>query len=358
MHRNEDAGGAQAALPGAGARADDAPGCDHVLPPAGERVLGLIINPTSRRNRKHLGRIIATAGNRPRIHYRVTEHHDEVSQGLSELAARSVNVLAISGGDGTVSRVLTHLLEERPFTRMPVIAILPGGTANMTAGDIGFRGSVHRAMRRLRDWIEQDAGSVRILRRPILRVQPGTDQPASYGMFFGAGAIVQGIEYTNANIHSRGLKHELSLGLGMARSMWGIARQDPRFIRPSGFAIGIDEQAVAPPQNVVLLLVSSLERLFLNMHPYWGEENGKPLHTTIVQSPATRLIRTLPSLLRGKPGRRLTPESGYLSYNVDKISLGFDGPFTLDGEIMHAHSDSGPVLVSNGGELDFLRIPN
>lgn len=328
-----------------------------VIAPQGEQILGLLINPTSRRNRKHLGEILQLASNCANVHYRVTEQPEEVSHGLTELAARSVNVLAISGGDGTVSRVLTHLLQERPFETMPLVAILPGGTANMTAGDVGLGGSVLAALKRLCNWIETgNSEQVTLLRRPILRIHNGAGQDLNYGMFFGAGAIVQGIEYTNKNIHSRGLKNELSLGVGMARSMWGIARSDPRFIQPTSISIAIDGNPLMPPESVALLLVSSLERLFLNMHPYWGADNGKPLHSTIIRSPARRLLRNLPALLRGRPNRHMSPDSGYLSYNVDRISLSFDGPFTVDGEISHAQIESGPVEISNGGDLTFLRI--
>lgn len=319
-------------------------------------LLGLLVNPTSRRNKRHLDAISQAAAASPKIHLRITESPAEVSRSLAELAVESVNVLAISGGDGTVSRVLTHLLDEMPFEKMPLIAILPGGTANMTAGDIGFRGSVLNTLHRLLNWLENDSGETQIIRRAILRVKPGDGLAPHYGLFFGTGAIVQGIEYTNANIHSRGMKNELSLGLGLVRTMWGIARQDPRFVRPTPVAVGLDDHPCAPAQNMTLLVVSTLERLFLNMHPFWAEDNGKPLHTTIVHSPAKRLIRNLPALLRGKPNRHLSPAAGYLSYNLDKISLSFDGPFTLDGEIVHARVDAGPVVVSDGGELSFLRI--
>jgi len=325
---------------------------------ASNAVLGLVINPNSRRNKRHLDELVRLADQCPGLHQRITEQHEDVPGALEDLAGKSVNVLAISGGDGTVSRILTHLFTHRPFETMPVIAILRGGTANMTAGDVGLRGSVPAALRRLCDWTQNGSGRVQLLRRPVLRVAPGGDQSTRYGMFFGTGAIVQGIEYTNANIHSRGMKNELSLGLGLARSMWGIARQDPRFIRPTSISVGIDGNPMAPARDMILLLVSSLERLFLNMHPYWGEDNGKSLHMTTVHSPAPRLLRNLPSLLRGKPNRTLSSDSQYLSYNIDRIHLDFDGPFTLDGEIVHAHRDSGPVEISNGGELAFLRIEN
>jgi len=319
-------------------------------------LLGLLVNSSSRRSSKQLASIIQIAKACPRMHHSITESPDEVSGTLKEFADKSVNVLAICGGDGTVSRVLTHLLDEKPFEDWPLIAILPGGTANMTAGDVGFRGSVLKTLHRLSVWSEKKSDDGQIIQRPILRVQPGSGQSPSYGMFFGAGAIVQGIEYTNENIHSRGMKSELSLGLGLARSMWGIARQDPRFIQPTRISIQIDDEDAAAPRDTVLLVVSVLERLFLNMHPYWAKANGKPLHATVVHSPAKRLIRNLPALLRGKVNRHLTLESGYLSYNLEKISLNFDGPYTLDGEIMQARAEAGPVEVSNGGELSFLRI--
>lgn len=321
-----------------------------------DRILGVIVNPRSRRNKKHLDDISQAVRNCSKTHYRVADQPGDISKILAEFAAEAVSFLAISGGDGTVSRVLTHLYEERPFETMPVIAILRGGTANMIAGDVGSPGRVAPALQRLRRWIENGAGQIQLQSRPVLRVQPGGNQPDHYGMFFGAGAVVQGIEYTNENIHSRGLKTEFSLGLGLVRSMWGIARQDPRFIRPINISIGIDGNTVASPERFVMTLVSGLERLFLNIHPYWGEDNGRPLHVTTVSSPATRLLRNLPSLLRGKPNRFLSEDKGYLSYNVESISLDFDGPFTLDGEILHAKTKTGPVEINTAGELVFLRI--
>ena len=322
----------------------------------GQLTAGLLINPTSRRNKKHLAEIVQLAESCPRIHYFITDEASDVSAGLSFLASMRVDILVIGGGDGTISEVLTHLFNNRPFESLPPIVILPGGTANMTGGDVGLTGNVLSAMRRLRHWLETSPSQASSHRRPILRVQADSGQAARYGMFFGAGAVVQGINYTNQNIHSRGLKNELSLGLGLVRSMWGISRRDPRFFLPTSMTIGTDGRPHDAQQSVTMMLVSSLERLFLNMHPYWGEENGKPLHVSVIRDPASRFLRTLPSLLRGKPNRYLTPEAGYVSYNVETISLNFDGPFTLDGEIMHAGGDRGPVEISNGGEVEFLKI--
>ena len=317
---------------------------------------GLLINRNSRRSREHLGEIVQLVDRCAHIHYRITDGPEEVSDALSFLAGQSVDLLAIAGGDGTISNFFTQILSEKQFESLPPIVILPGGTANMTGGDVGLKTNVLASIRRLCDWLELKSAQASMHSRSILRVKPGPCQSARYGMFFGAGAIVQGINFTNENIHSRGMKSELSLGVGLMRTLWGISRQDPRFFKPTNMTIGIDYQPHDPQQSVTLMLVSTLERLFLNMRPYWGEENGKPLHVSVIGNPANRFLRTLPSLLRGKPNRHLTPDMGYVSYNVDAISLNYDGPFTLDGEIMHAVGNDGPVEISNGGELVFLKF--
>ena len=126
-------------------------------------LLGLLVNSSSRRSSKQLASIIQIAKACPRMHHSITESPDEVSGTLKEFADKSVNVLAICGGDGTVSRVLTHLLDEKPFEDWPLIAILPGGTANMTAGDVGFRGSVLKTLHRLSVWSEKKSDDGQII---------------------------------------------------------------------------------------------------------------------------------------------------------------------------------------------------
>ena len=58
---------------------------------------------------------------------------------LRELAGREAGLVVINGGDGTVQRVLTELLETRPSSELPSLAILARGMANMTASDVGLR---------------------------------------------------------------------------------------------------------------------------------------------------------------------------------------------------------------------------
>ena len=323
----------------------------------GGQPVGLISNPNSGRNRKQLHAIEHIVANHPRVHHYPTAGPADIPAALASLANQGVPVLAINGGDGTVAQVLTHMLRAGPFEQLPLIVLLPGGTTNMTAGDVGLTGNLERAVRRLCRWADDPRSEGRLLRRPILRVDPGGGRPVAYGMFFGTGAIIQGIEYCRSRIHTKGLVNEIGPGLAMARTMWGIVRQDRRFVLPVAVSVAFEAAAPAPApaEDILILLVSSLERLFLGMRPYWGTENG-PLHVSMIRADANHLLRRLPALLRGKPGRHTGAAEGYQSRNVGRISLSLDGPFTLDGEMYQASRAAGPVTISAGGIITFIRL--
>ncbi len=105
------------------------------------------------------------------------------------------------------------------------------------------------------------------------------------------------------------------------------------------------------------MLVSSLDRLFLGLRPYWGTEDA-PLHCTWVQKPTRKVLRAFPSVIRGKPNQHAGPGNGYFSHNASEIHLWMNGTFTLDGEMYNANTEHGPVILTNGGDIEFLRIGN
>lgn len=324
--------------------------------PANSRpTIGLISNPHSRRNRSQLAAVQGIVANHPNIHHHITQSADEIPHVLQGFAQRGVDVLAVNGGDGTTAQVFSELLEQRPFARLPSVILLPGGTTNMNVGDVGLRGKLIGAVRRMANWAEQGSDDVERLTRPILRAEGSVDGRIACGMFFGTGTIIGGIEYCHNTVHSIGIIDELGPGVVTIRTIWGIARKEPYFSDPTPIRIEFDSATDTQTRQVVLLLISSLERLFLGLRPYWGVENA-PLHCTWVQRPTRKVFRAFPSVLRGRPNRHAGQENGYFSHNAREIRLWIDGAFTLDGEIYHGSTEHGPVTVSNGGDIEFIRI--
>jgi len=315
--------------------------------------IGVLINPLSGGNLNGLGPIRSLIDDFPlAIHHDVQTPRD-VLAALTDFARRDVDLLAVNGGDGTVQAVLTNLFHHRPFAALPMLAILQSGTTSMTARDVGFTGPRLKSLRKLFKWAAAGDGRPQVIRRPVLQVQaPG--HPTRYGMFFGAAAIYQGIQYFHRKVNTRGMKGEIGPGVTMLRFLWSAARQRSDFIPTVPVCIALDDN---PPQQIdsLVVLVSTLERLFFGLYPYWGNESG-PLHYTALRARPRYLLRTLPAVLRGRKGVHATPENGFYSHNAHEIKLILSGGFTLDGQLYTPDSLQEPTVVRNGGTASFLRI--
>ena len=303
--------------------------------------IGLISNPNSGHNRDRFPRIRAMVADCPSVHHVVTGSADDIGPALDEMARLQVKVLAINGGDGTASATLGRMLEGRIFQDVPPIVLLPGGTANMNAGDVGVRGKLLPAVKRFCRWSETGRGVTGTVERCLLRVHANGGN--HYGMFLGAGAVMHGTEYAHREIHARGLRDEFSLALGTARTVWGVFRDDPRFNRHVTISLRLGD-GTAASHDALILAVSTLHRLFFGMRPFWGDEPGQ-LRLTLVEQGCTRFLRTFISIARGRPNRNAVPGSGYISHNADRVQLALEGSLNLDGEI-----------IDTAGPLQFLRL--
>lgn len=313
--------------------------------------VGLISNPRSGHNRDQFERIRSRIARCPQIHHIVTDSPADILPALTELAERQVSVLAINGGDGTASAILGELLESRLFETPPLVALLPGGTANMNAGDIGISGSLKKATERLCNWCDSGSDGDQRAQRALLRVITEEGKRPHYGMFLGAGAIIQGTEYAHKEVHSRGLRNDFSLALITLRTVWGVLRDDPAFNRHVAVNLALDD--VQPAQHDTLILaISTLHRLAFGMRPFWGREQAA-IRLTLIEQQCSRFARTFFSIVRGRPNDNAVPASGYFSHNADHIRMELDGKLNLDGEILVAN---GPVDISASAPLEFLKL--
>ncbi len=113
--------------------------------------VAVISNPHAGRRRSiGLQRELERAGT---VSWLTTSSPEEANTEIARVA-NDVDLLVLDGGDGTVQRALSVLFQ-MPEARTPRIAILPGGSTNMTACDISGR----------RSWRESAAHLVRLVKR-------------------------------------------------------------------------------------------------------------------------------------------------------------------------------------------------
>jgi diacylglycerol kinase family enzyme len=134
--------------------------------------VGMISNPLSGRNRRGgLNAVRCLLQETLQIPHREVRTPEEARAALDCFAAEDVNLVVVNSGDGTIQAVLTLLFAQKSFRPMPLLALLSGGTTNMTHRDLGLPGSAADALRRLLNWLYHGEGEAFIRRRAILRVQ-------------------------------------------------------------------------------------------------------------------------------------------------------------------------------------------
>ncbi len=308
----------------------------------------ILTNPHSSRNRRQWPRLREALSRRPDIRLIETDSLDDLRPAIDSLLADPVELLAINGGDGTVHLALSALLQARGERPLPGIALLPGGTTNMSARDINGAALSLRAA--LDAWLDAASGPHETQLRHVLRVS-GTGAPPQLGFCLGMGAIVRGIEYCHERIYRLGLKDEWASGVAVLRAAWGIARREAVFADGVPLQINIDE--VRHDARAAFLIVAALDVLMLGIHPFWGRGNA-PLQVTLVNEHAQRFLRSFPDLLRGRAEPHLTEAAGYLSRRGHVIEVLGDSPYTIDGEIYHSTTNA--IRIDAFGPLNIIRL--
>ena len=254
------------------------------------------------------------------------------------------DVIIVNGGDGTIQQLLTRLLARRPHASLPRLAVLPGGTTNMTA----FAFNHSRSYRSSLNTLVNALNGQHLQYQQHKLVQVGYGDQRQVGVFFGAAAVVHGIEYFHQRLSQRGARSEWGVGLVVLRAAWAMARRQAPFAKPTRLKLDGSEEYAA-----LILLVTSLDRLILGIRPFWGQQDGS-LNLTLIEQRASHFLRFLPQLLRGKPGQSLQPENGYHSRRLNQIELQLDGPFTIDGEVFECQQQ--PIRLAATDPVGVLAL--
>ena len=312
--------------------------------------VGLLSNPRSGGNKKGGNGVRTVLAKWPDLMHREAFTPEGVSQALADFAKNSVELIIINGGDGTVHAALTAIGNDQIYSRPPLLALLCAGTTSMLARDVGITGSPATALPRVLEWAKSTNSSLTVRTRPVMRVLRTSQLPPLFGMFFGAGAICQGIKIFHRRDNPMGWRGELMPAFTMLRLLLAILGKNYEKVVPLLTRTRLNGSP-AEQRADLLVLISTLERLFLGMRPYWGKEDG-PLRYTAVGVEPKSLLQVLLSLFRSQQSHHATPTNGYFSHNVQEVQLEMAGDFTLDGELYPA--GKGPITITSAGTAMFL----
>ena len=274
---------------------------------------------------------------------------------LAGFAGSGVDTLFISSGDGTIQAILTELAEHRPFPRLPRLVLLPHGTTNMSAADLGLRITSLDEQARLITDREALAAATQKRLRPTVRVANARDGQIRHGMFVGAGVPCQGTRFCQEAVHRTGLMGDwasfATLLAGLARAV--VLPPDPdnpdRLDRPHAMRVRADGEPVSEGEQLAFL-ATTLNRLVLGARPFWGG-TGAPIRASLFPYPPPNPLRWLLPALYGGEDRRAPP--GAISFTAHDIDIATAAEFVIDGEFFDP-PEKGPLRLETGPEITFL----
>jgi len=317
--------------------------------------IGVLSNLRAGRSHRQVARLLTLLRDHPEVAHVETSCADAVPEAIASLADAEVEVLAVHGGDGTVQRVLTELLVERPFgERLPALVPLRGGRTNMTALDIGIRRDPVRALGSILAGAASGDLARRSVHRRVVCVEHGPHRERIYGMFFGAGLIHRAIELTH-RIFPKGTSQGALGGTLVTAGLLtraALMRDAGGILTPDKIHALLDGEPLERPE-LTLAMATTLDRLFARMRPFWGDGPGG-LRFTALAAGVPQLARNALGILRGRPGPQASDAQGYTSRNLRSLRLRMDCGFTVDGELVPPQPDR-LVSVSATEPLTFLR---
>lgn len=312
---------------------------------------GLIVNPSSGKNS---GKGLALADrirHDPSITVRILERFDQITGFIDDMARDDVSDLFISSGDGTIQEILTQIAERKPFRLFPRLSLLPHGTTNLTAADLGLR---HRSITAQAEFI-RDVRLNTMRDRPTIRCANPRDGRPRHGMFVGTGAVAAATQFCQEAFNSKGVKGNWATfaTLASAVSKTAFSKPDPtdhtRLDRPFDIAIDADGQRYADGQQL-LQMSTTLDTLILNTKPFWGGKTG-PIRTTVFPYPVPSVFRWLLPMMYGAETRK-APE-GAMSFCSEKLQITSSSMFVIDGEFFAPPADE-PLELQTGPVFTYL----
>jgi diacylglycerol kinase family enzyme len=325
--------------------------------------IGVIFNPRSGRNVRDpraARRLARTLGDRGVI--REAGSIDELYKVAEDFRRLEIDVLGISGGDGTNGTTITGFIDVYQGNALPQIAFLRGGTMNTVANAVGVRrGRPEGLLERLcRDYVRHAARPLADVERHVMcirgenaRTPNGAQGPVStsspplamkYGFNFGTGVVCGFLsEYYAYGQPPTPLVAAKTLlrGVGSAAVGGGMIR---RMAAPFRGSVETEDGTVWPERDYLAVAGGTVDQIGLNFRPFYRyAEKPETFHILGIRTSPLGFVRQLPRIWRAAP---MAPGSTYEAVTKNVV-IRSPRPirYMIDGDL---HECDGPLHVSIG----------
>ncbi len=288
--------------------------------------IGVVFNPRSRRNLRdpqaalRLARALGDHGV-----VREARSLDELHRIAQDFKALSIDVLGISGGDGTNHVTITGFLDVYGGMALPQLAFLRGGTMNTVANSVGVsRGKPEGLLGRLiRAYAQRATEPLANVERHVMRVG------SHYGFLFGTGVIVGFL----SEYYAGGEPSPLVAAKTLARGVGSTLVQGEmikRMARPFRGSVTLEDGTTWGERDYLAIAAGTIDQIGLNFRPFRRyAEQPRKFHALGIHTSPFGFVCDLPRIWRAEPmhedktyeacASRMTVRSadGVMRYMVD-----------------------------------------
>jgi diacylglycerol kinase family enzyme len=307
--------------------------------------IGVILNPRSRRNRRdpeaalRLARALGDHGV-----VRTARSRDDLSRIAEDFRKLKIDVLGISGGDGTNHVTLTGFLEVYADEPLPPIAFLRGGTMNTVANAVGVpRGRPDGLLASLIKRYARRAPLTSV-ERHVMRVGD------HYGFIFGTGCIYGFID----EYYRTGDPTPLSAAQVLLRASASVVvRGDMmrRVARRWEGRVTFDDKTSMPDRDYLSVAAGTVDQVGLGFRPFYRYADApNHFHLLGIHTTALGFVRKLPEIWRA---RGMGPGHTYEKLTQLALLEARSGvvEYVLDGDL---HRHPGPLPIRIGPQVRIL----
>ena len=262
-----------------------------------------------------------------------TETMEEIDGAVERMLARGERLLCLNGGDGTVQRTVTHMVNKygEGSESIPVLFPLRGGTMNLLADHLGIKGTPPELLR-LAVEAERRDGELPCVEVPTLRVtrQMGGAVEREYGFFYGNGALyrfhrVYYRETKGGPVAAAKLFAKCAIGGATRRTHY----KDVFGLTPARVVIDDFEM---PADEVTVVLAVIFQVVVITFDAFRDEGEGD-FYVIATSVPIFRLARKLHRLLWARGGEPPYPREEFFNQRASRIFMECREGYSLDGEV-------------------------
>lgn len=316
--------------------------------------IGVVYNPRSGKNlrdpRAEL-RLARALGDHGVV--RAVRSRDELARIAEDFRRLKIDVLGISGGDGTNHVTITGFLEVYADEPLPPLAFLRGGTMNTVANAVGVpRGRPDGLLASL---ITRYAARAQVpllsVERHTMRIGPeGSADGHHHAFIFGTGAIYGFISEYHRTENPDAIWAAQVLLRGIASVFVGGETMRRVAQRWQG-RVTFEDGEEFPSRDYLSIGAGTVDQIGLGFRPFYRhEEAPQQFHMLGIHTSPFGFVRVLPEIWRARP---MGPAHTYEKLSRRAVLEPRDGVsrYVCDGDV---HEQPGSLIVQIGPKVRIL----